>query len=213
MSKKKKFVWTDELVLDFAIVSQRGQYGLYEGAKTIKDKLKIFKMAKSKLLSDKTASVSLSDINKSGGILSAEYHINKLKNKSPYVLKDGKYVEATSHEISKAEYLTKIQAKHINNLLFAQKEIQLEIDRIKGSEKYEIDEKIVDSNLSERAKNVCCNMIVKYKPDHKVTYSNMMLSDVVDVPMSNWKNVRGMGTGTMNEIKKYLIKNGFYLQK
>lgn len=161
-------------------------------------------MKKSKLISKNTALVSVSDIKKSGNILSAEYHINALKNKSPYILKEGKYVLALPHQIKKAEYYTRIQVNHINNLLFAMSEIQSEIDKIKKTEKYELDEKISESRLSPRAKTICYVLAGS---------ENGTLSDVALIPVVNWLIKRGMGIGTMREIRAYLISSGFSLIK
>ena len=41
-----KLIWTDDLVLKFAKVSTQGLYGDYKNAKTIKEKLEIFKTEK-----------------------------------------------------------------------------------------------------------------------------------------------------------------------
>lgn len=40
---KSEFLWTDETVLEFAIVAQRGSYGDYYRLRKIGDKLKRFK--------------------------------------------------------------------------------------------------------------------------------------------------------------------------
>lgn len=161
-------------------------------------------MKKSKLISKNTALVSISDIKGNNNILSAEYHINALKNKSPYVLKEGKYVLALPNQIKGAEYYTRIQVNHINNLLFAMGEIQLEIDKIKKTDKYELDEKISESRLSPRAKTVCYVLAGS---------KNGLLSDVALIPVGSWLIRRGMGIGTMREIRAYLISNGFSLIK
>ena len=39
-----KLIWTDDLVLKFAKISTQGLYGDYKNAKTIKEKLEIFKI-------------------------------------------------------------------------------------------------------------------------------------------------------------------------
>lgn len=209
MGKKNwnDFLWTDGLVVEFANASVGGQYGIYDGAKTIKDKLRIFKMEKSRLLSKK-ASVTLSDIKKSGGILSAELHINSLKGKKPYVMDLGRYVEAKPSQVKKAEYFTDVQVTHINNLLVAQRKIGEEIDKIKNSDVYELDEKISESKLSERAKNVCFKMSGKTRE-----MDETMLSDIAIIPLDKWHKYNGMGTGTKNEIREYLEGNGFTLLK
>lgn len=41
---KEELIWTDNLVLKFAKVSTQGLYGDYKNAKTIKEKLEIFKI-------------------------------------------------------------------------------------------------------------------------------------------------------------------------
>ena len=99
----------------------------------------------SKLLSKNTAIVSFKDIagkgkgkgkDKSGFILSAKYHVNKLKSLNPYVKKKGVYVPAKSSEYEVAEYLNDIQVKHINNLLISIDLIKMEIENIKNTENY-----------------------------------------------------------------------------
>lgn len=40
---KTEFVWTDELVLEFARISTQGSYGIYNGAKSLESKMTIFK--------------------------------------------------------------------------------------------------------------------------------------------------------------------------
>jgi len=132
---KKEFVWTDKLVKEFAKVTTLGSYGIYDGAKSIDSKLKIFKMNKQGLLSKNTVIVSLSDIAKHGNILSAEFHVNRLKGKHPYIIKDGIYVSASGSQIKNAEYLTPQQAKEINNLYNAKKHIDIEIENIKKLKK------------------------------------------------------------------------------
>lgn len=93
------------------------------------------KIGKERLLSKNTAIVKLSDIAKHGNILSAEFHINRLKGKFPYILKDGLYERALNHQVKNAEYLTPQQAKEINNLLNAKKHIDIEIENIKKAKK------------------------------------------------------------------------------
>lgn len=98
-------------------------------------------MSKSKLLSKNTASISIKDVigkgkDKSGFILSAKYHVNKLKSLNPYVKKKGVYVTAKSKEYEVAEYLNDIQVKHINNLLIGIDLIKMEIENIKNTENY-----------------------------------------------------------------------------
>jgi hypothetical protein len=98
-------------------------------------------MSKSKLLSKNTASISIKDVigkgkDKSGFILSAKYHVNKLKSLNPYVKKKGVYVPAKSNEYEIAEYLNDIQVKHINNLLIGIDLIKMEIENIKNTENY-----------------------------------------------------------------------------
>jgi hypothetical protein len=98
-------------------------------------------MSKSKLLSKNTASISIKDVigkgkDKSGFILSAKYHVNKLKSLNPYVNKKGRYVPAKSNEYEVAEYLNDIQVKHINNLLIGIDLIKMEIENIKNTENY-----------------------------------------------------------------------------
>jgi len=132
---KKEFIWTDKLVKEFAKISTLGSYGIYDGARTIDTKLKIFKMDKQGLLSKNIAIVSLSDIAKHGNILSAEFHVNRLKGKHPYILKDGIYVSASNSQIKNAEYLTPQQVKEINNLHNAKKYIDVEIENIKKAKK------------------------------------------------------------------------------
>jgi len=200
----KEFNWTDKLVLEFSKLSTKGSYGIFENAKNLKDKLKIYKMMKSKLLSKNTAIVSLSDITNNGFNLSAEFNINKLKNKNPYIIENGIYVPAKSHQITKAEYFNQRQLKHINNLLIAITEINKEIERIKSSD--EFDEKIKESKLSNRAKNSCYKLIGK-----KINPFDAMLSDVAVIPVSNWRQNMGMGEKTFKEIKRYLTNNGFTL--
>lgn len=39
----KKFIWTDELVLEFAKVATKGSYGDYQDCKTLESKLEKFK--------------------------------------------------------------------------------------------------------------------------------------------------------------------------
>ena len=92
-------------------------------------------LLKSRLLSSNTAIVSLSDVAKHGHILSAEFHINVLKGKHPYILKDGVYERALNHQIKNAEYFTPQQAKEINNLGNAKKHIDIEIENIKKAKK------------------------------------------------------------------------------
>lgn len=161
-------------------------------------------MVKSKLLSNNTETVSLNDINNNGFNLSAEFHINKLKNKNPYIIESGIYVPAKSHQITKAEYFNQRQLKHINNLLIAITEINKEIERIKLSD--EFDEKIKESKLSNRAKNSCYKLIGK-----KTNRNEAMLSDVALIPVSNWQQSLGMGNKTFKEVKRYLTINGFNL--
>lgn len=173
-----------------------------------KDKDKEQETITSKLLSENTASVSLSDITKGSGILSAEYHINNLKGQKPYILKNNKYTTPAPHEIKDAIYLTAVQVKGANNLLYAKKEIEAEIVRILKNPKYKFDESIEESKLSERAKNACYNMINLAKANNKV-----MLSDIAMIPVKEWRNKRGMGEGTEKEIQNYLTKNGFTLLK
>jgi len=134
---KKEFTWTDKLVKEFAKVSTLGSYGIYENAKSIDKKLKIFKMDKEGLISENTAIVKFSDIAKNGNNLSAEFHINRLKGKYPYILKDGLYerIESKSYQIKNAEYYTPQQAKEVNNLLNAKKHIDIEIENIKKPKK------------------------------------------------------------------------------
>jgi hypothetical protein len=43
MKKKKKIKWNDDLVKEFARVYTHGSYGTYNGAKSVGDKLEIFK--------------------------------------------------------------------------------------------------------------------------------------------------------------------------
>ena len=160
---------------------------------------------KSKLLSKNSASVSLSDISKSGGILSAEFHVNKLKGKNPHILKNGKYIPALPSEIKGAEYYNDVQVLEINNLLYAQKEISAEIERIKKNDKYKTDEKVEDSNMSGRAKNVCFQLL------QKNVYEKPMISEVANIPTRIWGKSRGMGAGTMKEIQAYIISKGFNL--
>ena len=98
-------------------------------------------MSKSKLLSKNTASISIKDVigkgkDKSGFILSAKYHVNKLKSLNPYVNKKGRYVPAKSNEYEVAEYLNDIQVNHINNLLIGIDLIKMEIENIKNTENY-----------------------------------------------------------------------------
>ena len=71
---------------------------------------------KSKLLPKNTAAVTLKDIVASGGSLSAQFHINKLKGKAPYIFKDNKYKPALPHQVKDSVYLTKIQVKHANGM-------------------------------------------------------------------------------------------------
>lgn len=79
----------------------------------------------------KTAVVNLKDVVNSGMILSAEFHINRLKNKKPYRLKNNKY-EPVKELNGKEVYLYPRQVFEINNLLFAIKEIKKEIKNIKN---------------------------------------------------------------------------------
>lgn len=44
----ENFVWTEELVLEFAKVSQQGSYDEYRGCKKIEQKLEKFKEIKSR---------------------------------------------------------------------------------------------------------------------------------------------------------------------
>jgi hypothetical protein len=77
----------------------------------------------------KTAVVNLRDIVNSGMILSAEFHINRIKNKKPYRLVKNKY-EPVKNPNGKEIYLSSRQVFEINNLLFAIKEIKKEIKKI-----------------------------------------------------------------------------------
>jgi hypothetical protein len=88
----------------------------------------------SKLLSKNTALVSIKDISKSEGILSAKYHINKLNGLRPYIKKNGRYTPAKTN--INAEYLNETQVKHINNLLIGIDLIEMEIENIKKTENY-----------------------------------------------------------------------------
>jgi hypothetical protein len=92
---------------------------------------------KDKKVGNNTAIVKLSDIAKYGNILSAEFHINRLNGKHPYILKNGLYerVENKNYLIKDAEYYTPQQAKEINNLLNAKKHIDIEIENIKKPKK------------------------------------------------------------------------------
>ena len=164
------------------------------------------KKTKSKLLSDNTAQVTIGDISKSGGILSAEFHTNKLKGKKPYTLKDGKYVPANPSDIKKADYLTEAQVLHINNLLTVQIEISNEISKIKKTKNYKFDDKVIDTKLSNRAKNACMTAIFDKKDN------DVMLRDIAKIPLRDLKRRRGMGEGTVTEIRRYLTANGFILQ-
>lgn len=131
------------------------------------------------------------------------------KNKGkliPYKLKGGKYYPASPKEIKDAEYLTPIKVKHINNLLHSIKEIQLEIERIKKSDVYCEDELITESALSVRAKNACYIMFGDISYDKKVK-----LSDISNIPTSEWIKSRNMGIGSIKEIKAYLKLKGFDL--
>lgn len=83
----------------------------------------------------KTAVVNLKDVINSGMIMSAEFHINRIKNKKPYRLKNNKY-ELVKELNGKEVYLYPRQVFEINNLLFAIKEIKKEIKNIMSNEKY-----------------------------------------------------------------------------
>jgi hypothetical protein len=190
-----------------------GSYGIFEGAKNIKDKLRIYKMEKSKgskLLSSNTALISLNDlfVRSNGLNLSAQFHINRLKGKLPYVKERGRYVPA-KNQVDGVEYFNKTQLRQINNLLNAIDEINNEIIRIKKSDSF--DERIRDSKLSVRARNMCFRLI-KSRNDGSSS-PNSMLSDIAIIPVSEWSKNVGMGEKTLNEIKKYLTKKGFTLIK
>lgn len=43
MAAKKRFKWTDQLAMQFARITAAGQYGPYRNAKSMKQKLFIFK--------------------------------------------------------------------------------------------------------------------------------------------------------------------------
>jgi len=199
------FIWTDKLVAEFARISAGGQYEKYKGAKTIKDKLKILKMAKTKtnkshLLSLNSASITLDTVAKNKSIFSAKFHVEKLKGKDPYILRDGKYIPAIGREITKAEYLTPTQVTHINNLKYAITKIEEEIENIKLNDNYQCDMLVSETKLSNRAKNVCENITKK---------DDCMLSEIAKVPLKDWARVRGMGELMKKEIIAMLESNGF----
>lgn len=98
----------------------------------MKSKKKVVK--KEGLLSKNTEIVKLSDVVNNGCNLSTEFHVNRLKCKYPYILKDGLY-EIAAGKNKDVEYLTTRQAFEINNLLNAKKYIDLEIINIKKPKK------------------------------------------------------------------------------
>lgn len=191
------FNWNDKYVLQFVKLIEKKPDFFKD--KTLNQKIKTFKMLKSKLLSENTAQVTVNDMIKYNNF-SASFHINKLKNKLPYILNHGKYVPANNNQLKKAEYLNDIQLKQINNLLNAICEINREIERIKKSEC--LNESVAESKLSNRAKNTC-EKITKKK--------DVMLSDIAIIPVSEWSKSMGSGKKTLEEIKRYLTNNGFVL--
>ena len=85
---------------------------------------------KSRLINENSASVSLSDIIALGGNLSAEYHVNRLKQKNPYIYDGGYFRVAKSHEIKNAIYLTESDFNIINELENQKREIEEKISSI-----------------------------------------------------------------------------------
>lgn len=135
----------------------------------------------------------------------------KPKGLTPYSLKNNKYVLALPHEINDRDnkdivLLSKIKATHINNLLYSIKEIEAEIERIKKADVYCEDELIKDSTLSVRAKNACYIMFGDSSYDNKAK-----LSDIANIPTSEWIKSRNMGVNSIKEIKDYMKLKGFDL--
>ncbi len=138
--------------------------------------------------------------------------MTKIKGNRAYVLMGGRYIlsEGTTN-LSKVEYLTANQVERINNLLMAKRYINQEISLIKQCKSsYDepeqkvsepTDELILRSTISNRARHVFENL------------GFTKLSDIAKHPFSEWSNWRNMGDGTIEEIKKYLIKKGFVLNE
>lgn len=86
----------------------------------------------SNLINSNAATIPLSSIDRLQGFnLSAEYHVNKMKGKKPYIYVSGYFKEAKAGEITKAMYFTEIEVAELNELQKQMEELQGKIDKIR----------------------------------------------------------------------------------